>query len=134
MGRILHRVNHIYDKRIFQFVKESFLIHYTWYTFFGDDPKMIRRPGGVEIPIPDSFFVILADPTQYPYDRARNVRFLAMEIPQDAGYVALDENAFSKSITEIEGKTGLNFFPDLSERERQRVEEPEWPTWVEEDD
>lgn len=96
---------------------------------FGDDPEFITRSDGTEIPIAESFFAILVDPLKYPHDAARNCRFLCLEIPQEAGYVALDEEAFSKEISEIEERTQLNFFPTLSDRERENVEETIWDSW-----
>ncbi len=96
---------------------------------FGDNPSFINRASGARVPIADSFFAILVDPVKYPHDDVRNVRFLALEIPQEAGYVALDESAFSVTIASIEARTGLNFFPTLSVDERAQVEETMWDSW-----
>lgn len=96
---------------------------------FGENPQFITRPNGMQVPIAESFFAILVDPFRYPHDEVRNVRFLALEIPQSAGYVALDEQDFSVTITSIEERTKLNFFPDLSESDREDVEETIWDSW-----
>lgn len=96
---------------------------------FGENPQHILRPRGIRIPIPDSFYAILVDPFRYPHDEVRNVRFLILEIPQDAGYVALDEEAFSVTIQSIEARTKLNFFPTLSSEEQDRVEGEIWDSW-----
>ncbi len=62
-------------------------------------------------------------------DDVQNVRFLALEIPQDAGYVALDEDEFSVDIASIEERTKLTFFPTLNAADRELVEEEVWDSW-----
>lgn len=118
------------EKRIIR--EYAATLEHVWvYTgpIFDDNSEKIIRDNGKEVDIPISFFTILVDPFRYPYDRINNVRFIALEIPQDAGYTALDEDLFSVKISDLEQKTNINFFPNLTANEKARVEETKWGSW-----
>ena len=38
---------------------------------FGDDPPMIERPNGKQVPVPDAYFSITIDPFRYPWNKRR---------------------------------------------------------------
>ncbi len=88
---------------------------------FSKRPKKIKRRNNIQVHIPKSFYCILVDPLKWPYDKVSNVEFLALEIPQNAGYVKLD-NKFITSIAAIEEKTQIDFFPKMTESDRNKVD------------
>lgn len=87
---------------------------------FSDNPKMLKRRGGKQVPIPDAFFAILADPLKWPYDKPKNVRFLALEVPQSVGKGYPNDKLISK-VSDIEAATKLRFFPKLSASQKKIV-------------
>lgn len=89
---------------------------------FSRSPRYITRRNGKRVPVPKSYFAILIDPVKYPHDDPKNVNFLALEIPQSAGY----EDPADKHVTtieEIETKTQLDFFPKLSTAKKRKAYE-----------
>ncbi|WP_394747663.1 DNA/RNA non-specific endonuclease [Spongiimicrobium salis] len=87
---------------------------------FGNNPEKIKRKGGIFVDIPESFYCILVDPVKWPFDRVSNVEFLALEIPQNAGYTKLSDK-FITSIADIEEKTKIDFFPKMTKTDRNKV-------------
>ncbi len=87
---------------------------------FGSRPRKLKRPNGLEVPVPKGFYVILTDPLRWPYDDPKNVRFLALNIPQSAGS-GYPDNDMITTVAEIEKATKLRFFPYLSAREKKVV-------------
>ena len=77
---------------------------------FADDPDFIERPGGQQIPIPESYYCVTVDPFRYPWDRQSNVDVICFRIPQDApGGSSLED--FIVELDEVEDATNLSFFP-----------------------
>lgn len=77
---------------------------------FGDDPEMISRSDGKDVPIPDGYYYVTIDPFRYPYDKPGNQDIACFLFPQDAEKgTPLDE--FEEDILEIEDKTKLTFMP-----------------------
>lgn len=89
---------------------------------FDKNPKRLKRRGSVFVDIPISFYCILVDPVKWPHDRVHNVEFLTLEIPQEAGRAQLD-NKFITSISDIEGKTKLDFFSNMTKTDRKVVDD-----------
>lgn len=87
---------------------------------FDKKPKTIKRDNGLEIPIPKSFFLILVDPQKFPHDQPENVRFLALEVGQDTGYVDPGDDLVT-TVEAIEQATGLTFFSELTASEKKIV-------------
>ena len=87
---------------------------------FSNNPEKIKRKGNIFVDIPDSFYCILVDPVKWPFDKVSNVEFLALEIPQNAGYTELS-NDFITSIANIEKKTKIDFFPKMTKADRKKV-------------
>ncbi len=76
---------------------------------FGDAPEVIERRGGLQVPIPESYFCITVDPFRYPWDRQSNVDVACFRIPQDAERgTPLDR--FLVDLREIEEAANLTFF------------------------
>ncbi len=94
---------------------------------FGDDPKVISRQNGLEVPIANSFFAILVDTIRWPHDAVDNVRILALEFPQDA--TGDLDNRFLSTIDAIEAKTGLNFLPQLRPSDEHVEASPAAEIW-----
>jgi endonuclease G len=87
---------------------------------FGKRSEMITRPNGLKVPVPDGFFLILADPERYPYDDPNNINILALHMPQDWGHKPLDDTLVT-SLDFIERSTGLTFFPRLSPKDKAKL-------------
>lgn len=89
---------------------------------FGSDPKNLRRGKGVKIAIPDAFYCILVRPFRYDYGAPTNSNYKAFLFPQEIERSQPIDISFIKSINDIEEATGLNFFPDFSNRQERRIE------------
>lgn len=89
---------------------------------FGENPRFIERAGGIRVPIPKSFFMILVDPVKFPHDMPKNVRFLALEVPQNTGYKDPDDSLVT-TVGAIEAATKLTFFPKLTNAQKRIVAE-----------
>jgi endonuclease G len=87
---------------------------------FSSKPKTLKRSNGLKVPVPKGFFAILADPLRWPYDNPKNVRFLALNIPQSAGY-DYPNNKYVTTVAAIEEATKLKFFPYLSSPKKKTV-------------
>lgn len=87
---------------------------------FGDDPPMVARRNGLKVPVPEAFFLILADPERYPFDDADNLSILALRMPQTWGSAPFSDELIT-TLPEIEQATGLTFFPRLSARDKQKL-------------
>ena len=87
---------------------------------FGADPPLIKRPNGLLVPVPEAFFLILADPERYPFDDPDNLNILALEVPQTLGPEPIDDRLIS-SLPALEAKTGLTFFPRLTPKEKDKL-------------
>lgn len=76
---------------------------------FGDDPDVVLRHDGKEVPIPDAYFYLTIDPFQYPWNRQSNVDVVCFRFDQ-----AADRNTpledFIVTLQEIEQDTNLSFF------------------------
>ncbi|WP_439573887.1 DNA/RNA non-specific endonuclease [Phreatobacter sp.] len=88
---------------------------------FGDDPPMIARRNGLQVPVPEAYFLVLADPERYPYDAPDNLNILAVRMPRDWGSGALSDDLVT-SLPAIEAATGLEFFPRLTARQKAKLE------------
>ena len=93
--------------------------------------RYLKRKNGLKVEIPKSYFAILIDPIKYPHDEPKNVRFLALEIPQTAGYEPPSKKHIT-TIKDIESKTNLEFFPKLTAAKKntvyERTSEKMWQT------
>lgn len=89
---------------------------------FGDNPNSLQRSDGRLVPVPDGHFMILVDPQKYPHHQPKNVNFLALYVPSTAGYSDPGDDLVT-SVEWIEQATGLKFFPELSNAERQVLAE-----------
>ncbi|MCA9665671.1 MAG: DNA/RNA non-specific endonuclease [Myxococcales bacterium] len=78
---------------------------------FGDDPEIIERPNGSQVPLPEAYFYVMADPFRYPWNRMSNVDVFAFRIPQDAPKNKSPDDYLVDDIEEIERATKLSFFP-----------------------
>lgn len=87
---------------------------------FAPNPPVIMRPNGKAVPVPEAMFLIIADPERYPFDDADNLNILALLIPQEIA-TTKPENAPVSTLSEIEEKTGLTFFPRLSARDKAKL-------------
>lgn len=76
---------------------------------FGDDPDVIARPNGQEVPIPDAYYYVTVDPFQYPWDRQSNVDVACFKLPQTAP-PGTTPDQFLVTLQEIEQDTNLSFF------------------------
>jgi endonuclease G len=94
---------------------------------FGEDPPLIERRNGLKVPVPEAFFLILADPERYPYDHPDNLTILALRMPQDWGNRQPDDQLVT-SIEAIEEATQLTFFPRLSAAEKATLASHTSPT------
>lgn len=88
---------------------------------FGDQPPVVKRRGGMDIPIPESYFCLLFDPIRYPYGRMSNVEVMALEISQTAGREQLSK-AHITTIDAIEEKTRLDFLTSVPKRSEAKSE------------
>lgn len=77
---------------------------------FGDNPTIISRSDGTDVPVADAFFCITIDPYRYPWDRAGNLTIAAFLIPQDAPRRSSPSDYVSDVAT-IEAATKMNFMP-----------------------
>ncbi len=84
---------------------------------FGDDPPFITRQNGLKVPVPDAYFLIVADPERYPFDDPDNLAILAIRMPRDWGTKSLNDDLIT-TLPEIEAATGLTFFPRLNARDK----------------
>ena len=77
---------------------------------FGDSPASIQRGAGRFLPVPDAYFCIVVEPTNYPYDTPSRVYTDCFLIPQGAPRSSRPEH-YPSSLDEIEELTQLAFFP-----------------------
>lgn len=77
---------------------------------FGDDPAVIDRPGGQQIPIPEAYYYVTVDPFRYPWDNQSNVDVVCFKFPQDAAK-GTPLRDYIADLSVIEAETKLNFFP-----------------------
>jgi endonuclease G len=89
---------------------------------FPDDPEFIDRPNGTQVAIPESYYAIVVDPHNYPYERPGNTNFLALVFDQDVNQGDNYNDDMIVSINEIEFVTGLNFFPEFTRYYEDRIE------------
>jgi endonuclease G len=94
---------------------------------FGASPASIVRENGLTIPIPEAYFLLLADPERYPFDDPDNLSILALKMPSDWGAKPLDDGLIT-TIDEIEAATQLRFFPRLSAAEKAKLKFQTSPT------
>lgn len=87
-----------------------------------DDPEFLDRKNGSRVAIPDAFFCILVRPHSYPYDSPGNADYLAFVFDQSVPLTQPISKNFLKSVDEVEERTGLNFFPELSNLMESRIE------------
>lgn len=87
---------------------------------FGDDPPLLTRRNGLRVPVPEAFFLILADPERYPFDDPDNLSILALRMPQTWGSAPFGD-ALVTTLPEIEAATDLTFFPRLSPRDKEKL-------------
>jgi endonuclease G, mitochondrial len=87
---------------------------------FAADPPVIRRRNGKLVPVPEALFLIVADPERFPYDDPDNVNILALMVPQTHPSTK-PESAPVTTLTEIEARTGLTFFPRLAARDKAKL-------------
>ncbi len=89
---------------------------------FPEKPEYIIRPNGTKVAVPEAFFCILARPRRYPFDTPGNAEYLAFLFPQDTERNEKIDLKFVTTINEIEKKTGINFFPELTKTMEGRIE------------
>ena len=77
---------------------------------FGDDPEIITRDGGIEVPIPEAYYYVTVDPFRYPWDRESNVDVVCFMMDQDTPSSKPLEDCVTP-LDEIEAKAKLKFFP-----------------------
>lgn len=94
---------------------------------FGPKPQKFKRKCGRDVPIPESYYMILADPELYPYDDPDNMSILALRMPYDFGDRPLSDELVT-TISDIENATGLSFFPRLSRADKAKLENQTSPT------
>jgi endonuclease G, mitochondrial len=87
---------------------------------FAADPPVIRRRNGKLVAVPEALFLIVADPERFPYDDPDNVNILALMVPQTHPSTK-PESAPVTTLTEIEARTGLSFFPRLGARDKAKL-------------
>lgn len=87
---------------------------------FGAAPIMMKRKNNLEVPVPEAYFLVLADPERYPFDDPDNLSILALRVPQDWGNKEISDQ-LTTSLDEIESATGLKFFPRLSDSEKSKL-------------
>ncbi len=89
---------------------------------FGDSPEYITRKNGIKVPIPDAFYCILVRSKNYPYNSPGNSGYLAFLFSQDLEKSQKIDVKFLTSINEIEKRTKLNFFPNLTKTMENKIE------------
>jgi len=94
---------------------------------FGANPPLIRRRNGLDVPVPEAYFLILADPERYPFDDPDNLSILALRMPEDWGTGQLTDQLVT-SLEAIEAATQLKFFPRLSASEKAKLKNQTSPT------
>lgn len=88
---------------------------------FGEEPPMVSRRRGLQVPVPEAYYCILFDPVRYPFGRMSNVETMALIIPQTAGREQLSKDHIT-SIDEIEKRTGLDFLTSVFKRSEAKAE------------
>jgi endonuclease G, mitochondrial len=97
---------------------------------FRSESQYLTRDNDVKIAIPDAFYCILVRPFRYAHDAPTNSDYKAFLFPQDVVRNQPLDISFLKSIDAIEAATGLNFFPNFSTRQQNRLEsEPASALW-----
>jgi endonuclease G, mitochondrial len=91
------------------------------------NPPVIKRKNGLKVPVPEAYFLILADPERYPFDDPDNLSILALKMPEDWGAKPLDDSLVT-SIDAIETATKLTFFPRLSAKDKAKLKNQTSPT------
>ncbi len=78
---------------------------------FDDEPSIIERPNGKQVPIPDEYFCITVDPFRYPWNEENNFDIACFRIPQIApsGSALTD---FLTDLADVQAATNLKFFPN----------------------
>lgn len=94
---------------------------------FGANPPRITRRSGVEVPVPEAYFLVLADPERFPFDDPDNLSILALRMPQDWGNQGLTD-ALVTTLSAIETATNLSFFPRLKPAEKAKLVNQTSPT------
>jgi len=84
---------------------------------FGQDPPVIARPSGAEVPVPEAYFLIVADPERYPFEDPDNLAILAIRMPRDWGRKEVSDELIT-TLPALEAATGLAFFPRVSPGEK----------------
>lgn len=77
---------------------------------FGENPDIITRDGGIEVPIPEAYYYVTADPFRYPWDRESNVDQVNFILSQDDPSSKPLEDCVV-DLAEVEQRTRLKFFP-----------------------
>lgn len=94
---------------------------------FAANSPVIKRRNGLEVPVPEAYFLILADPERYPFDDADNLSILALKMPEGWGCKQPDDDLVT-TLDDIESATGLNFFPRLSKADKDKLKNQTSPT------
>lgn len=94
---------------------------------FGAAPRAIARPNGAKVPVPEAYFLVLADPERYPFDDPDNLNILALRVPQDFGSQKPGD-VLVTTLDAIEQATQLTFFPRLSTSDKAKLENQTSPT------
>lgn len=119
------------NQQIWQELEEKIRVEYSqdrehiWVIcgpIFGDNPELVKRANKVEVAIPESFYLIIAD--SYYDSRIREMRttVLPLIIPQDATGRDI-KTEYITTVDDIESKTNLNFFPRLNKDEETFTED-----------
>jgi endonuclease G, mitochondrial len=87
---------------------------------FSANPALIARKNGLKIPIPEAYFLVLADPERFPYDDPNNLSVLALKVPADHGKKPLTDDLVT-TLDDLERLTQLRFFPRLSAKDKAKV-------------
>jgi len=77
---------------------------------FDDQPKMIARRNGQQVPVPAEYYCVFIDPFRYPWDRESNVDIACFRIPQDTHRNTPLEDLLV-DLENIERATQLTFVP-----------------------
>lgn len=94
---------------------------------FGAAPPLIARTNGAKVPVPEAYFLVLADPERYPFDDPDNLNILALRVPQDFGGQKPGD-VLVTTLDAIEQATQLTFFPRLSTSDKAKLENQTSPT------
>ncbi|MCO5267361.1 MAG: DNA/RNA non-specific endonuclease [Brumimicrobium sp.] len=90
---------------------------------FSENPEYITRKNKTKVAIPEAFYCILIRPRVYPYDSPGNSDYLTFLFPQQIDRKQPIDVQFLTNINEIECKTKLNFFPNLTKTMEKKIEE-----------